>query len=211
MKAILTVTQESETQDLTIVATVKSLLGITDSSQDAKLGILISQASALIAKSCNRVFGLASLVETFYLHCSAETLMLSRYPLVTLTSVVIDGTTLVLTDDDASLVEVAAETEPALLRRLVSDQICHWTGKKVVVTYTAGYTLLQGLPSDLEQACIALVRHLIGSSNRDPYAKRIEIPDVMTTDYWVGSIAGQGGLPPEVEAQISGYRNMRLA
>jgi uncharacterized phiE125 gp8 family phage protein len=205
MNSWLTVISESETQDLTVLATVKTLFGITDNSQDAKLQILISQASGRIAKDCNRVFGLASLEETFYIRRPATELMLSRYPVQSISSITIDDEELELVDTEYRL-----DTESGLLTRIDDDVTTCWEVAKIVVAYTAGYTLISGMPQALEEACISMVRHLNASVARDPMAKRIEIPGVRTVDYWVGSVTAGGGLPPDVAAAIQPFRYVRL-
>jgi hypothetical protein len=51
------------------------------------------------------------------------------------------------------------------------------------------------------------VTHLYASSGRDPLAKRIEIPDVETVDYWVGSIQGNdSGFAPSTRNVLDKYR-----
>ena len=44
---------------------------------------------------------------------------------------------------------------------------------------------------------------------RDPLAKRIEIPDVQTVDYWVGAV-GSNGLPTEATRILDQYTNVNL-
>ena len=44
---------------------------------------------------------------------------------------------------------------------------------------------------------------------RDPLVKGEEVPGVMRTDYWVGSV-GNGSMPPDLTARLDPYRNLRV-
>lgn len=203
MNSILTVTTAADSQDLVSLAAAKTDLGISGTSEDARLSAWISQASGMIATECNRVFGLETLSEKFRPTTSAERLILSRYPISTITSVTED-TTVVDADD------YEADNEPGLLFRLISDSRTCWTAAKIVVVYTAGYSLPTGVPEGLKRACLSLVKLMRAQATRDPLAKRIEIPDVMTTDYWVGSMGENGAMPPDVLDLIAPYKNWRV-
>jgi hypothetical protein len=202
MNSILTVTTAAETQDLTILATVKAEFGITDTSEDAKLATWIKQASGMIAVYCNRVFGFETVSEAFRLDTGYARLRLARFPIAAITSVTEDGEVL-----DTSDYEI--DSEAGLLMRLSEDELWSWPATKITVAYSAGYELLDGLPQDIERACITLVRHLRASSTRDPMAKREEIPDVRTVDYWVGQVGKSGSMPPDVAAILDFYRPVR--
>jgi len=203
MKSILTVNSYAQTQDLTVLATVKQELGITGTAEDAQLAIWIRQSSSMIANYCNRTFGLEVLNETFRLETTAENLLLSRFPLTTISSITENDIVLTAADYEADSVI-------GLLYRLSDDTRICWPAGKIVVAYSAGYALLDGLPHDIERACLSLIKQMRAQTTRDPMAKRIEIPDVMTTDYWVGRIGENGAMPPDVIDMLAPHVNWRL-
>src|SRR5450759_693293 len=90
------VTDTADTYDLTVLATVKAELGITDRDEDENLARWINQASGVIAKYCNRVFAQETLSDTFRLkwrECE-EILVLSRFPVSSIASVLENDATL---------------------------------------------------------------------------------------------------------------------
>lgn len=203
MNSILTVSSAATSQDLTILSSLKTELGITGTSEDTRLAAWIRQASNTIATECNRVFGQETLSELFRLSTSTEQIVLARYPVASIASVTEDSTLL-----ESTSYEVDSET--GILYRLSTDCRVCWNARKIVVVYDAGYILLDELPHRLERACVSLVKNYRAQTTRDPMAKRIEIPDVMTTDYWVGSTGENGALPPDVADLIAPYKNWRL-
>jgi len=203
MDSILTVTTAATTQDLTIAATVKIELGITGTSEDAKLATWIKQASAMISSYCGRVFGAETVSETFWLDRAVEKLILERFPVSALASVTEDGVVLTTAD-------YQSDPSNGMLGRLSSDVLTCWSARKIIIAYTGGFELLNGLPHDVERACISLVRQLRSQATRDPLAKRIEIPDVRTVDYWVGKVGESGSMPPDVLDLLAPYVNVRI-
>lgn len=149
-----TLSGSAASRDLTTLATMKLALGLTDSSQDAWLSAEITQASQVVASYCARVFAQETLIDSFRLRgCRGDRLNLSRAPVASITSVVEDDVTLTATLD------YEFDVGTGYLWRLDgSDNRTVWTGAKVVVTFVAGYELLQTLPNDVERACIILVR-----------------------------------------------------
>jgi hypothetical protein len=203
MNSILTVTTPASSYDLTLVATVRTELGITNNDEDTKITGWIRQASATIAKHCNRVFASETLTETFRGVANREILQLTRWPVSSITSITLD-------DDEAAL-DSAADYEfdgaNGHVFRLVSDLRTNWVANKIVVVYVAGYTLLAELPYDIERAAILLVKQYRFSAKRDPLIKSVDVFEVQRTDYvWGGSLPGSGAdLPAEVEQLINPY------
>jgi hypothetical protein len=214
---MLAVSVAASPTGLTILATVKSDLGITGSTEDTYLTSMIARVSPQICAYLNvvsatdgtRTLGRETLIETFREGRNRDYLILSRYPVTSITSVVEDGVTLGGT-------EYEVEGNTGLLSRLDEDgeQIVWPGGLKVVVTYIAGWLLpdsgSRNLPADIEAAAISLIKTARSARTRDPMAKRIEIPDVQTTDYWVGGIGKPGELPADVMALLGPYRNWRV-
>jgi len=198
-----TISEAADSIDLTTLATVKSELGITNGASDTELARLITQASQTIATYCNRVFAKEIVVDHFRLQneCrSTDKLMLSRFPVGAISSVVEDGDA--LTADDYEV-----DQKTGFLWRLSSDEHTAWAQAKVLVTYAGGYELLDELPTDIERAAIVLVKQAWFGKSRDPMVKGEEVPGVLRTDYWVGATPGDNGaLPAEVEGLIGPYR-----
>lgn len=198
-----TVSAASETFDLTILATVKAELGIPDATEtyDDALETFITQASRACATYCNRVFAEETLVDSFRLTSSTDKLLLSRMPVSSITSVVEDGTTLAAD-------EYEFEAATGFLWRLDGDdnRSC-WSCGKIVVTFVAGYELLETLPHDVERACIVTVKQNYFAKTRDPMVKEVDVPGVERVSYWVGSMPGDNGaLPAEAEALLDPFR-----
>jgi uncharacterized phiE125 gp8 family phage protein len=189
------------TIDLTVLATVKTELGITDTESDAWLQSKITQSSAAIASACGRVFQRETVADYFNLGwCSNDNaLILSRYPVESIVSVTESNQTLVSD-------QYEFQSNNGMLYRMQGDARSVWSGGRIVVTYEAGYELLEWLPHDLEQACILLVKQNYFARTRDPLIKGVAIPGVSTYDYWVGGVSQGGGMPPEVQTLLARYK-----
>ena len=191
--------------DLTVLATVKTELGITDSDSDAWLQSKITQTSVAIASACRRVFQQETIADYFNLGWRScdEALVLSRFPVNEVVSVTESNSVLPVDQYDV-------DSSKGMLYRMRGDCRSAWTGGRIAVTYSAGYVLLTTLPHDLEQACILLVKQNYFAKTRDPLIKSVAIPGVSTYDYWVGSTGkgGGGGMPPEVQTLIEPYKTI---
>lgn len=205
MRSVLEIVTPAVSQDLTVLATVKQELGIATlvTTHDAKIQNWIKQASDAISRHCNRVFGQETVKQTIFLDRELRDLVLDRIPVDTIAEVKVDDVALATTD-------YLVGPQDGILNRLSSGAMSCWSCGKIEISYVGGFTLLSELPYDIERACISMVTALYMQSGRDPLAKRIEIPGVMTTDYWVGGTGRPGELPPDVEALIAPYRSMRV-
>lgn len=193
--------------DLTVLNTVKTELGITNTTNDAWLQTKITQASAAIAASCDRVFQQETVADYFSLDwrtCRSNgALVLSRTPVASIVSLIEGNATI-----DASNYEFD-EQKGMVWRMLSNVRGGYWFGGQIVITYVGGYELLTTLPFDLEQACILLVKGSWFSKTRDPLIKSVSIPDVASYDYWGGGAGGQGAaFPPDVENLVAKYRRV---
>src|ERR671915_2249648 len=104
----VTVTVPPSTTKLIALADLKALLGITDSASDTLLGNIIQRGSDAIARFCNRVFAQRTVIETLP-GPGGQLLTLKFSPVVTLTSITLDGETVdadtyTLTEPDAGIV-----------------------------------------------------------------------------------------------------------
>jgi hypothetical protein len=225
---VFSVSTPAATTALTTLANVKAELSITGTDEDAYLTAKIARVSAQIctylkvptAGDGTRTLGRETLVETIrrdrplgydpgwtgtYLDrfgpadSGRTRLLLSRRPIVLVTSVVEDGTTL-----DASAYEV--DGAAGILTRLSSDMLAAWAARKVVVTYVAGWKLPGDtgptMPGDIEDAAIRLIKTGRFARERDPGIKSETIPGPITTVYQDAT----SELPEDVTALLDPYR-----
>ncbi len=195
---MLIVTTPAASFDLTTLETVRSEFGVTDHSEDENLSRWIRQASDVISKYCNRVFAQETVEETFRRATRSDDILLSRYPVSSIVSVVENDVTLAAAD-----YEVRAES--GLLTKLSNDEPACWSAGKIVVTYTAGFVLLTDLPFGIERACIVLVNQYRQSATRDPQLRSEAIEGISSAGYFDGLDAA-GGLPPEVLGLLKDHR-----
>jgi hypothetical protein len=193
---MLEIVEANTNRDLTTLAAVKAELGDAGVSDD-QLQRFITQASDVIAGYCNRVFAIETVKETFRFSASAADIMLARYPVTEVVSIV---------EAETTLIADGYEINPAtgIIHRVSSSgAIWRWSCGKTVVTYKAGFALPDDLPEGIERACITLVKGYAASGDRDPMVRSETSDGVGSTDYFSG--AGTG-LPPEVEGLISLHR-----
>jgi len=215
MHSIVQVMQTASTTDLTTVAKANAFLGLTSSTQnDAIVAAQITSASNIIAVQCDRVFALQDVVETFTMRWGEwiDALNLDRPPVSILTSIVENGQTLTTDFYDADL------TKGVIWRRLGYMPYLPYVGygagygyggDRIAVTYTGGYDLPDGAPSDLALACLLLMKEQRFMQFRgDPSVRSVSHGD-LTIFYQQGAAgiaAGQGALPPAVDRLIAPYR-----
>lgn len=214
LQSVLIVNTPATSSDLTILSNVKAELGLTITAEDANIETWIDQASAACAAYCNRVFGLETVTETYrnrfnfiYRHEGAiEKIILVRVPVVSVISIVEDGTALVQ-DVDYEL-----DPEEGILYRLdpSSDSLIRWSFNKLTINYSGGYLLIGSLPFNIERACITQVKAIRGNAARDPQVKSETIPGVLTTAYWSAGANENGALEPEVTSLLDPYRNVSV-
>ncbi len=220
--SIFTVVVPASTHDLTVLDTVKDELDITNSSQDARLNRWIAEASGFIESYCNRTFAEEQVSELWrsnghmgrfhhhhHHHEGVGFLQLRRFPVTTIDSITEDDGT-ALTSDDYEI-----DAERGWLWRM-SGQVsgvggCRrlWCASKLVVTYTAGYALLDGLPYGIETACIEAIKHRSAARSRDPNLKMQEIPGELVQQWWVPG-ANEDGVPPEIKAMLDPHRILNV-
>lgn len=179
-----TISSAASDRKLVTSAEVLAELGSDFFASGVDVNSVILQISDMIAKMCcvpaaaGNIPTLKSetLVETFRDNTSdregywpyplnlhhRKGLRLSRYPVTSVTSVVVDGTTLANTDYEIWGAE-------GILVRLYSDRMSSWTGAKIVVTYVAGYATV---PDDLKHAAITLIAERYRVLSEDPALRR---------------------------------------
>lgn len=183
MTSILTVTSPNTDRSLLTAAELRTAAGASDNSQDASLALLGGYVSSSIAKACNvavdgvtpPTLRLETATDTFRLVGSQRELILSRRPVVSITSVTENGTLLTAADYEV-------DADAGLLYRLSSSVRIYWPGVTIVIVYPAGYATV---PDDLKYAAIKFVQAELQQGGRDPLLKRRKIEGVSEYEWWV--------------------------
>jgi gp6-like head-tail connector protein len=169
VQQILNVLTPSQTYDLVTLDEMKMKLNIplTDTSKDALLQELITNASDTIARLCNRVFAFEEVNETFYqledgYGAISRRLYLSRWPVAAsdVTALTQDGTD-ILTEPTGWILEESTGT-------LYFPPPSGVWGGVIDVTYSGGYPLPDGAPGSLKFAVEAALRESYMSWIRSP-------------------------------------------
>lgn len=219
---LVTVTSAASSQSLTTLLNVKTDLGVDDSnpSIDIYLGRLIKQTSASVSLYCNRVFAFQTYREVLRrsdnsVSSEPEAIKTFHSPLVSVTSVVEDDTTL-----SAAAGGYELDTQQSKLWRLdSSSNRTAWAGSTITIVYKAGWNLPGSTTSenallttapDIEDAVIRLIKSRYLARDRDPFLKVDEVAGVGSQQYWVPD-TNDGNFPPEVRDILDNYRMIRVA
>lgn len=190
---MLTVVTPASSRRLATAAELQSAIA---GLSEADANKLLDQAGAAIESYCGRVLVSEVVDETFRDEWS-DGLVMTRWPITAITSVVQDGTTLTGAD---------YELDGTVLRRLTGDRRDYWRADKIVVRYTAGYATI---PADLSRACLTLATAIQSGIGRDAAVRSLSIPDVITTSFFDPGNGG-GVIPEAVRTLVDPYREMRL-
>lgn len=191
-------------------------------AQDARVERYINAASSLIARICNRRFERADAITENLIGRGTPFLFVERVPVLSITSVVLDGSTLAATDYE--LREVSPGVDGKLFRRSgwpakgaamvgpTFGELPGYEAENVVLTYSGGWvTAPQAatggafdgetvtLPADLEDACVMLAATRWQSRGRD---RSVSAQQNENAGYTFGGVP----VPPEVMAILDGYR-----
>lgn len=210
--SIVSVTTPAPSYNLIDIMTCKTLLGISNTAQDAVLALWIANASAAVRNFCNNPFVIETLTETYWaprdgwpgsVRADTQPLQVSRWPVTNVTSVVetITGTPTTLVQGTDYLLDAA---NGQLLRLDTFGYPRGWRPNQVAIVYAAGYPTI---PSDVSDAVTRLVRGALFSQSRDPTLKSETVPGVYSASYAAGMGATPGsGFPPDVVDLIDNYR-----
>lgn len=207
MNSILSVTAAADDPLLLTEAEARAATGIA-SGQNDKILLVRKFATAAITSRCYlRAAGataptlrLETFSEQFRLECPAESLILSRRPLIEIVSAVEDGVTLAATDYEMN-------PSTGMLMRLCSDYPAWWMPCKITIAYRAGWATV---PDNLRNAAMKLCTLLSAEAARDPNLKSIEIPGVVRKDYWV-SPNDDPLISAEIQDLLGDYVNPAMA
>ena len=124
-----------------------------------------------------------------------------RAPVTAVGSVVEDGTSLALNTDCRLL-------GSGMLERMAADAPVCWSTGKIVVSWTAGWSLPSDVPAELEGQVIEQVKMKYLATDRDPALRSENTPDVWSGSYAVagGDSIGESGLLRSLEAALSPFK-----
>jgi hypothetical protein len=209
------------------LATVKTDLGISGSSEDTKLERYIHVATDAIEKYCRRTFSRDTAIVEKVAGFGTEKLRVARAPINSITSITYDGTT-VDSDDykihnaNAGLIFRSggwwwdAHLTPSAARRPLPGS----EDKLYTVTYDGGWytqpqddadgAVTRNLPYDIEEAAIELVRVIYLSKNRDPSVRSEKLLS-WSASYGDSPLVElrKGSMPSPVRRMIDAYRLAR--
>jgi hypothetical protein len=210
----------ADTNALTTLALVKGELGIADATTtyDTVLERMILAASDAIARFCRRDFRKATVTEKLA-GSGTLRLVLARTPLVSITSITDDGTTI---DDDEYEIEDAAagivvRDTPWTAQDLavgisIGQDPVPGTGKRALtVVYISGYVLpgdstgTRNLPYDVEEACILTAVALYRRRGQDRSVVSEQLGDAAQS-YATGAEAHL--IPAAARAMLARYRRV---
>jgi hypothetical protein len=214
MRSIVKVTEAATNERLTTVERVQADLGIT--GNDAAITTAIDEASSRIEAELGYHLALETVTETFRAGINgyaeaAIALPLERTPVVTIDSITIDARELV--DGDWVVDEVSG-----LLYWLSGTGLSSpWRFCNALsVAYSGGWVMPgetgRTLPPALEAAAVAYCRSMLASRDRDPLLRSVEIPGVITRDYYSHNRAGGEStlLPPDVASMLNPFKRCRV-
>lgn len=206
---MLTITTAASDPTLLTLEEIKSAVGVTDASQNTALTALNARVASALAQSCgilaggisSPTFRVETITETFRDEAGARYLRMARRPIVSVASIVLDGTTL-----DATTYEIDARM--GRIYRLLDDASSYWSGTKATVLYDAGWATV---PSDLKLAASKLARMLWSEdgpdARSDPNLKRHRVEGVGEREYWVAP-ASDPLMSGEIRELLAPYREM---
>lgn len=220
---------------MTTLADVKALLGITDTTQDTRLEMLINNASATIAAACDRVFTRSTYTAETHPGTNRQLLVLNQWPIVSVTSVY-TGTTLMASTEyemkpqDASMGVIYKSNgwnqNTTFATGLTLDT---WaTDRDYSVTYVSGYYMpndvtvapadphyvtgdAASLPLDLVNLCNTLVASQNLAWKYQAMGLKRITEGGLTYEWGSANAFGVHGLPMDLENIIARYSRRFVA
>ena len=210
---VVTPATDSAARRLTTAAKVQAALRI-GSVDTALIEGIIDVVSGECARFCNLARAAMGAVPTFGQEVVRATWLVAgqgrgsmlllpwRTPIMAIGSVVEEGTSLVL-DTDCRLIS------GGMLERMADDAPICWGTGRIVVTYTAGWSLPTEVPAELEGQVIEQVKMRYLATDRDPALRSENIPDVWSGSYAVagGDAIGRSGLLVALEDALAPFKD----
>ena len=187
-----------------------------DVSADVFLARAISLSSTAIQNYCGRKFAVETVQDQVNFlngrdgwqnENGLSRLQLSKGPIVSVTSVVVDDA-----GTDVTLVEGVDFTIDAAKAQLirtdaVTGRPIQWRSWQTTVVYVAGFA---PLPADIDDACSRMTKKAFWARGRDPSIMETSQGMVGSTKYWV-STSPDGNIPPEISDILDKYRQIVFA
>ena len=181
---MLSIPSPNTDRSLLTRAQLRAAVGVEDGSKDAALIDLGNYVAVLIAQACRvataagipPTLRLETIVETIVLGTCSEWLDLARRPIVSIISVIENGTEI-----DSTGYRLAGSAG-RLQRRSGSFAALWQRDSDIVVTYSAGWATV---PDDLARAAIKFVQAEWNQGSRDPLLRRVSVEGVSEREYWV--------------------------
>lgn len=202
---------------LTTAAKVRALVE-SPAGDDIKIETLIDGVSAECAAYCGLArpanmaspptFGQETVKATWLKVCERRGTMLVLPWRVAMTpgQVVEDGADLTV-GTDYRLVG------GGMLERIFGDTPVRWSSGKIVVPYTAGWSLPDAVPPELERQVIEQVKMAYFGADEDPAVRSEAVPGVYQASYAVagGDSIGRSGLLVSLESALAPFRSWTVA
>jgi len=207
VSVVTAVVTAAKSADLVPLIQLKDDLAITSNKDDDYLKRTISRESAAAAQYCNRVFAVETVTDTIDLQRDAfpyqvpggvRAVQLSRWPVVTLTSLTENGEALTEGTD----FRVDYKSGQVLRLGVDATFVVPWQALPIVVTYSAGYATI---PLDVQDAVTRMVKSRYLARTRDPYLKEDDVSGIGRQVFWVSN-GTQGNLTPDVSDILDNYR-----
>jgi len=188
---------------LTTVAALGAELEIPEDQRDASLEAVIARASAAISAYCGRTFARETIRETWVHRITPRELVLTRYPIASITGLTIGGETV-------DTVDLTFDPDAGI----VYGPRLGTAGARAQLTYVAGYTLPgeegANLPPEVEQAALHAAKTLWLAKDRDPTLKSETVEGIGRTDYWIGPVAGVAPFLSEALFLLFSHRTVEV-
>lgn len=166
----------SGSQDLVTLDQVKTALALETDDDDAFLSTAISQASAMVSDHVDRVLMAESVRETFDLPRPASSLLPARFPIVSVSSITVDGEALLPA-------EYEFDGAGGFIFHMEAGERIRWPRGRTIVEYQGGFVTV---PDGLRAAATEIVRTLYHGRESDPSVRSLSLGAGLDMAYTAG-------------------------
>jgi hypothetical protein len=200
---MLEIITPAQNRQLTTLEALGKELGLPEQEWDEAMLAAIDRASAAISAYCGRTFARETVRETWVHRVTPRELILTRYPIASITGLTVAGETVDMAD-------LTFNPEAGI----VYGHRLGTAGARTQLTYVAGYALPgeqnANLPPEIEQAALQAAKTLWLAKDRDPLMKSEQIEGIGRTDYWVGPVDGVASYLSDVLFLLSSHRSVEV-
>jgi hypothetical protein len=209
-----TATPPAGPYDLVTLELVKEAMRIADANttDDTWIQNSITRGSIAMQSYCGRVFQTETVQDTIYLQCDdypyqvpgqVAPLSLSRYPIQSVTSVVVqEGINILQTLNQGTDFIVDNDTGQMIRLNPFTGFPTNWDTAPTTTIFVSGYATV---PYDLQEAVIRWVAGNYQARARDPLLKEIDSPQIGRKVYWIPN-APSTHFAPEIAELLDKYR-----